>query len=57
MFLHMFLHIVLSSVTVAEWPHCPLGSPYFLFVYRLSVILVISHFHIRVMIAKVPDHC
>ena len=57
----MCVHIIFSSVSVAEWP--PFGKTLLtrLTICFLFAILVISRFHfdgwILVMIASVPDFC
>ena len=61
----MYVHIIFSSVWVAQWPpfgkSCSLGCPLVHFVFRLLEILVISSFDFEswvwVLTASVPDNC
>ena len=66
MFHLIFVHYTFSSLFELLSDHlfrnsCPLGWPFFLIVFCLFVILVISHFgfEIRVclLIGPVPVHC
>ena len=64
MFHLMFAHYTFSSVSLLSGHLlgniCPLGWPFVLIVFRLFVILFISHFGfknwIRLLIAPVPVH-
>ena len=64
MFHLMLVHYTFSSVWVTHHllgNSCPLGWPFVLIVFCLSIILVISHFGfeggICLLIAPVPVHC
>ena len=53
--------VCLDDIKLGLRESCSVGLPYFLFVFLLIVILVITHFGFEggtlVMIASVPGHC